>query len=168
VTARRDTPIRAGLREKSALGPRVRAGLGALQQADRGRVDVAVAKTIGDSLDLDEALRDEHARESRWDYLLGHAPTEAIVALEPHAATQGEIAVVIRKREAALGHLRAHLRPDVTVARWLWVATGEVGFFPLEKAHLRLSEHGIAFVGRKVLPKHLPTAPGTPARRGRG
>lgn len=158
MTASKATPIRTALRSDSTLRPLVKDGLGALLRDDRARIDGAVATTIGDSLDIDEAFRPGHESQNRWDYLLGHTPTGELVALEPHSANEGEISVVIKKREGALTHLREHLEPGTTVSRWFWVASGAVGFVPFEKAILRLSQNGITFVGRKLLPKDMPTA----------
>lgn len=110
-------------------------------------------------------MKPEHAQESRWDYLLGHAPSGEVVAVEPHSARQDEISTIVRKLTAAKRHVRPHLREGVNVARWLWVASGKVQFANTEKAKLNLDQNGIQFVGRKVLAKHLGGGSLTPAPR---
>lgn len=159
MTARGATPIRASLRDDSRLKPLVKDGLGALLKVDKGRLDADLAKTIGDSLDIDTAFCEGHEQENRWDYLLGHTPTGALIALEPHSANEGEISTVIKKREAAIRHLRDHLKPTARVSCWIWVSSGEVNFVPFEKARLRLNQSGIDFIGRRVLAKDIPSPP---------
>jgi hypothetical protein len=112
-------------------------------------------------------MREEHPQENRWDYLLGHCPSGEVVAVEPHSARQDQVSTVIDKRTAARNHLRDHLREGVSVSRWLWVASGDVHFADTERARRRLDQNGIQFVGRKILPKHLPNRPAGNGDRGR-
>jgi hypothetical protein len=66
-----------------------------------------------------------------------------------------QVARVIQKRTASLGHLRDQLGAGHHVAAWYWAASGRVDFVPHEKAVLRLSENGIHFVGGRLEAKHL-------------
>jgi hypothetical protein len=143
------------LRSDSTLLPSVKEDLGALTDADRGFLDEEVRPTFADSLDLDGALRSDHPTSSRWDYLLGHVPGHALVGMEVHTASTGEVSVLIDKKRAALDQLRPHLRAGRSVDHWLWVAAGSVKILDLDKARQRLDQHGITFVGKKVLAKHL-------------
>lgn len=149
------TPVRTALRPGSQLVAAVRNGLGAVRPVDRDRLDVAVRGAFADSLALDEALRQDHARANRWDYLLGHTATRALVAVEPHQAKEGEIPVVIAKRDAAVQQLRGHLVDGARVAKWLWVASGSVFFADTEKTRRQLDMAGVEFVGSRVLARHL-------------
>jgi hypothetical protein len=150
------TPVRSALRKDSALLPLVADGLGAVNDAHRDYFDTGIRKTFADSLDLDKAMQLGHEQANRWDYLLGHAPSGKVVAVEPHSAKQDEITTVINKRIAALEQMKRHLRDDARVTKWLWVASGKVHFANTEKARLRLDQNGIEFVGTKVTAKHLP------------
>jgi hypothetical protein len=150
------TPVRAILRDDSPLRAKVRDGLEAMKKADRKLIDEPLRDSFEDSLDVDEAFRPGCDRENRWDYLLGHRPSRAVVALEPHSANEKEISVVIAKRTAAKAQLAPHLKDGKRIAAWLWVASGKVHFANTEKARIRLDENGILFVAPKVLPKHLP------------
>lgn len=150
------TPIRRALRTGSSLVPSVRDGLGALAPPHRACLDPASRSGFADSLDIDEGLRESHGQEHRWDYILGHSASEALVGVELHAAEQGEVSTVIKKRSAALDQLRPHLREGVKVAKWLWVASGKVHFANTEKVRLRLDQNGIEFVGPQVGLKHVP------------
>lgn len=157
-TPRPSTPVRKALRPGSTLLQDVQDGLGALRRVDRDRIDEGVRPDFEDSLDVDASLRSGREGEHRWDYLLGHAPSGSVIGIEPHSATSGEVSTVIQKRRQALMQLRDHLVPGVTIARWLWVATGSVAFQPLDRAMLQLSQNGITFVGKRVLARHLPAA----------
>lgn len=149
------TPIRSSLKQGSSLNDKVCEGVQALESAHRGYLATEVRADFGDSLDSDKAFLKDHEQENRWDYLLGHTESDAIVGLEPHSAKQDEISTVIKKKEAARVQLRDHLKQGKGVARWLWVASGKVHFANTEKARRRLDQHGIQFVGKKVLPKHM-------------
>lgn len=150
------TPTRSALLTESKLLPLVVDGLGAVEAAHHKYFDHAIRNTFGDSLDLDKALKLGHERDNRWDYLLGHTPSEAVIAVEPHSAKQDEITTVINKCVAARKQLNDHLRNGSHVAKWLWVASGKVHFANTEKARLRLDQNGIEFVGTKISTKHLP------------
>ena len=158
------TPVRCALREGSALLLSVVDGLGAVKSAHRDYFDNTIRSTIADSLDLDEAVKQGHEQENRWDYLLGHGPSGEVVAVEPHSAKQDEITTVINKRTAAREHLKGHLREGARVTKWLWVASGKVHFADTEKTKRRLDQNGIEFVGKKITIKHLPAAAASDSR----
>lgn len=154
--AAKKTPVRRALRADSALLPLVADGMGAVKGAHRDYFDISIRESFVDSLELDEAVKQGHEQENRWDYLLGHAPSSEVVAVEPHSAKQDEITTVIKKRAGAREHLKDHLRDGVKVKKWLWVASGKVHFADTEKVRRILDQNGIEFVAPKVLSKHLP------------
>lgn len=149
------TPTRKALKKESALLPLVFDGLGAIEATHKKYFEDSIRNAFADSLDLDKALQQGHEQENRWDYLLGHNASGAVVGVEPHSAKQDEITTVINKRTAARKHLKDHLRDGVQVTKWIWVASGKVHFANTEKAKLRLDQNGIQFVGTKVSSKHL-------------
>lgn len=152
-----NTPVRSLLKEDSSLQGAVKDGLGAVTKGHRDYLDVAIRDQFSDSLELDAAMHLGHEEENRWDYLLGHHPSEQVVAVEPHSAKQDEISTVIRKREAARQQLKTHLKNGKSIAKWLWVASGKVHFADTEKARRRLDQSGIEFVGTRISAKHLPS-----------
>lgn len=162
-----ETPVRRALREDSALQRSVVDGFGAVKRADGDRFDKEIHADFADSLELDEAMRQGRDRENRWDYLLGHAPSGEVVAVEPHSAKQDQITKIIKKRAAARDQLVGHLRDGARVTKWLWVASGAVQFADTEKTRRLLDQHGIEFVGTTVMARHLPGPAGSssPARR---
>jgi hypothetical protein len=137
-----------------------------METGHRRYLDEEIRGDFDDSLNLDEALREGHEQENRWDYLLGYEPSSEVVAVEPHSAKQDQVSTVIRKRSAARQQLRKHLKQGARIHSWLWVASGKVHFADTEKARRRLDQNGIRFVGGKVLAKHLP-ASGLKKTRGR-
>ncbi|MCK5795597.1 MAG: hypothetical protein KAI47_00325 [Deltaproteobacteria bacterium] len=153
---KRETPLRSALRPGSSLRDDVRDGIRALARAHHDYLGEGVRADFADSLDLDEALREDYPEENRWDYLLGHRKSGEVLALEPHAARSDQVATVIAKKEAAREQFSDHLREGAGVSAWLWVASGDVGFPSTGKARRRLDQHGIKFVGRRVQPKDLP------------
>ena len=152
------TTLRSSLRDDSSLQSSVRDGLGAVETADRNLFEASIRASFDDSLNFDEAMREGHEQENRWDYLLGHALSRQVVAVEPHSAKQDEISTVVKKLAAAKEHARPHLKDGIKVSRWLWVASGNIQFASTEKVVLQLAQKGIDFVGRRVLAKHLPQA----------
>jgi hypothetical protein len=150
------TPIRTALRSDSMLLPSVKNGLGALTAAHDRVLHAGVRPTFADSLALDSALQSYYPTSNRWDYLLGHKPSHALVGMEVHSVRRGEVSVLIAKKQATLDQLRRELRDGRSVDHWLWVASGSVQILDLDKARQRLDQHGITFVGQQVLARHLP------------
>jgi hypothetical protein len=141
--------------EGSYLASAIQGGIQAIPSDKRKHISESLRTDFLDSLDLDEASRTRHPTDARWDYLLGHAPSSQVVAIETHSAETSEVSRVIQKRTASLGHLRDQLGDGHNVAAWYWAASGRIDFVPHEKTVLRLSEHGIQFVGGRLEAKHL-------------
>lgn len=139
----------------SYLAAAIRDGVQAIPSDKRRHISESVRSDFLDSLDLDEASRPRHPNDARWDYLLGHASSSEIVAIETHPAETSQVSVVIQKRTASLGHLRDQLGAGHRVAAWYWAASGRVDFVPHEKMVHRLSENGIQFIGGRLEAKHL-------------
>ena len=149
------TTVRKAIKKDSNLQPRIVDGLGAMKKAHKKLIDTALHTMFDDSLDIDEAFREGHEQENRWDYLLGYASTNTVVALEPHSAKDDEVTTIIRKRSAARTQLEGHLESKAKITRWLWVASNDVDFANTEKTRIRLDNNGILFVGKMVKAKHL-------------
>ncbi len=152
--------------QRSYLASSIRAGLQAVPGDKRKHIADAIRADFSDSLDLDDATRQRHPHDARWDYLLGHDSSSHIVAIETHSAETSEVSKVIQKRRASLQHIRGELGSQHHVAAWYWAASGRVDFVPHERTMLRLSENGIQFVGGRLEAKHLASLSG-PAPRTR-
>lgn len=150
------TPIRRALLPNSSLRRDVRDGLEAIEKKHRSLLGADIRVCFADSLEIDESLRRGNDQANRWDYLLGHSESEAVVGLEPHSASTSEVSTVIGKKKAALRQLASHLKPGARVVSWFWVASGRVDFVPHERVVRRLDQAGITFVGETLKKKHLP------------
>ena len=146
--AKRRMLLSTALQAGSALRDQVADGLGAFATKDVQLIAESERTKVGDSLDLDEACRNEHPEANRWDYLVSVPASTRIVGLEPHTAKDSEISVVIAKKKQAVTYLRNHLPPKHRVANWIWVTHGKVGFTGTERARRRLDQEGIVFAGR--------------------
>ena len=105
---------------------------------------------VGDSLDLDEASREEFPQDNRWDYLLSVPEMEKIVGLEPHSAKDDQVSVVIKKKKNAESYLLSHLKVGVKIANWYWVSRGKVTFSRMDRVRRSLDQNGIEFRGRQL------------------
>lgn len=150
------TVVIEALLPDSELREAVRDGMQAVASCHRDCFDTHVRAQFSDGLDLEAAFRTKHPNDSRWDYLLGHRPSGHLVAVEPHAYRDGDVAAVIAKRRWALAALATELAEDRRVSTWLWVATGRA-IAPTEQLARRLDQNGICRVSR-VLEKHLPVS----------
>jgi hypothetical protein len=139
----------------SYLAVAIQGGLQAIPNDKRKHIAESVRPEFLDSLDLDEATRERHPTDARWDYLLGHTSSSSVVAIETHSDETSQISKVIQKRTASLAHLRDQLTTGHHVAAWYWAASSRIDFVPHDKTMLRLSENGIQFVGGRLEAKHL-------------
>jgi hypothetical protein len=153
-TTPRHTPVREALAAQSTIKDFVQDGIGAVKDKDKKFIDASIRIQFADSLDTDEAFRVGRDQEPRWDYLLGHE-NRSLIAVEPHSAKTDEIQAVINKKRALRQQLNGHLKDEMHISKWLWVASGPVCFPRGSKYEILLSQAGIKFVGRCVLAKHL-------------
>ena len=134
----------------SRLVPLVQLGLGAFQNAHKSLITLSERPRIGDSLDIDEAFREEAPNSNRWDYIFSVSDRGILLALEPHHANDSEISVVIAKKRRASSALLLHLEPRHRVHEWLWVSSGRTAFSRMEIASRRLAQAGIRYVGNSL------------------
>jgi hypothetical protein len=125
--------------------------MGAFTKGDRSLIVIGERKRIGDSLDLDEALRLSFPNTNRWDYVFSVPDATKLIALEPHTAKDSEIGVLIDKKRHAAAQLRLHLQPQHGISEWWWVSHGKTAFSRTEQARRRLAQEGIKYLGRSVL-----------------
>ena len=140
--------LAAALIPTSRLRRKVKPRLDAIETRDRKLIALDEQPKVGDSLALDAAAVDECQNDNRWDYLVSVPAAARIIGIEPHSAKDSEIGVVIKKKKWAVDFLRPHLVPGTSVACWVWVTQGKVGFSSTERARRRPDQAGIAFAGR--------------------
>ena len=119
-------PVHRALKN-SYLAKAIQGGIQAVPGDKRKHIAESVRPEFLDSLDLDEATRERHPTDARWDYLLGHASSSKVVAIETHSAETSQVSKVIQKRTASLGHLRDQLTEGHRVAAWYWVFVAGMG-----------------------------------------
>ena len=142
--------LKSTLVPNSSLAPAVQDGMSAFLARDRSLIALDQRVQIGDSLNLDEALRAAFPNANRWDYVFSVADGGKLLALEPHHAKDSEISVVIAKKKHAAAQLRLHLHPRHRISEWLWVSHGRASFSRMERATRRLAQEGIRYVGRSL------------------
>ena len=142
--------LKTALQPASTLLSGVQNGMDAFFPRDRALIAVSERPKIGDSLDLDSALRHDFPNANRWDYIFSVPGAGKLVALEPHSAKDSEISVLIAKKKHAAAELRKHLHPKYRVAEWLWVSHGRTSFSRREQATRRLAQEGITYLGKSV------------------
>jgi hypothetical protein len=110
-----------------------RGGLQALPGADTQHVDAEDPRRLAGSVDVDSALAGKYPNDPRWDYGIGHRPTnvtgEMVYWIEIHPASSGEVKAVLAK----LTWLKRWLResaPRLQSMRkvFVWVSSGKTSF----------------------------------------
>jgi len=150
------TPLLRILIPASALRDAIKPGMNAVSPAHRqAHFDDTVKPCFSDSLDIDAAFAQSHPNANRWDYLLSHAPSNSVIAVEPHSAKTAQVRVVIAKKDKAKEQLSKHLVASARIAKWLWVGSGKNGFADTDKARRQLDQKGIEFVSPKIMLKHF-------------
>lgn len=142
--------LKSAFQETSHLRAHIETGLHALSQRDVRLVAESERSKVGDSIDLDAATRAEFPEAHRWDYVISLPASSQLVGIEPHAARESEISVVVAKKRHALEYLKNHLRAGYSIAKWFWVSHKSVHFSRMEPAQRRLNQNGITFVGRNL------------------
>lgn len=154
AAAQAPAPVAQGARE----------GLGALTSAHRAQIEIGDKRRLAGSVALDETLKSDpsHATASRWDYGIGVRTTgkpEAVIWVEVHHASTGEVSTVLSKltwlrrfiteHAEALGGL-TRVRPD-GASPFVWLATSAGTHIPpRSRQALQLRQAGLA-LPRRVL-----------------
>lgn len=125
-----------------ALAGSARAGLGALQQQHRERVQLESEASC--SVDLDAARKNDEPDANRWDYVVTLRQTDDGIAIEPHPAYADQVDELIRKKRWAEALLQREA-PRLRIGAWIWLtgADEEPGFSPAGPASRLLSGEGI-------------------------
>jgi hypothetical protein len=136
---------------RQCFGDAVVAGKGGVAAGDRERIGTAGGARIQCSLNLDALLREEYPNEHRWDYLLivGNG-TPSAIGVEVHAATAGEVNVILVKRARAMAIIKARC-VGLAVSRWYWVASGKVFLRATDPQFRVLRRSGVLGPARRVV-----------------
>ncbi len=130
-----------------------RSGLQALRGTDGKHVSVEDTQRLAGSVNVDAALTQSHPNDPRWDYAVGHRPTnrkgEVVYWIEIHPARSGEINVVLGKLawlKSWLHQSAPHLQAMERV--FVWVSSGKTSFTLSSPQQKRFALLGLRHQGR--------------------
>jgi len=128
-------------------------GLRALRKADKQHVTAEDPRRIRGSVDIDTTVRKEYPNDSRWDYAIGHQPSnvkgEVIYWIEVHPASNGEVKVVIAKLQWLKKWLKESASDLNELRReYIWLASGKTSFTRSSPQQKRIAQQGLQFQGR--------------------
>lgn len=143
--------FRNAVQESPDLRGAWRPGLGALG-TDSRHVAANDPRTIAGNVHIEECLKKSRKTERRWDYAVGHKPsnrgTEVVYWIEVHPAYDHEIKVVKEKLNSLHKWLRTSApRLNEMDSDFVWVASGDTSFTKGSKQVRRLAEEGLSFHG---------------------
>ncbi|HEX4124538.1 MAG TPA: hypothetical protein VHY37_07405 [Tepidisphaeraceae bacterium] len=134
------------------LAPRFRAGLQAIENAERIHFAITESRRLNGSVNIDVALIAALPNEARWDYAIGYGAgrNEVVHWVEIHSATDGNVKVVLAK----LAWLRAWLPTNAPAlgamrARYVWVSSGKIAISPNAPSRRILAQKGLLLSGRR-------------------
>ena len=117
-------------------------GKQAIENADRGRVGIALACSVA----LDEWGKPNWPTDARWDYVVVDQHGR-MLAVEVHPATDGEVASVIEKKVWAEARLA---EAEIAAKQWWWIPSGKSTITPTGRRRRQLSLKGI-HLSRRIL-----------------
>ena len=122
-----------------------RAGLQAVKNSDRNKVNVTDPRKLQGSLDIDTQVQKKYPQEPRWHYALSY--DDKLYFFEVHPASTSEVDAVIKK----LGWLKDWLKnkaPEINklqkgVHPYVWVQSGRYDILESGKSGKKLAASGI-------------------------
>lgn len=132
-----------------------RVGLVAMRKVERQYISVPDTKLIGCSVALDEAAKEAHPLENRWDYAIEYDGNTFLI--EIHPASTSEIECVILKAQFVLNWLKKNApellslpRKETGARQFYWVSSGrtDIRILPNSRQAKKLALHHIKQVGR--------------------
>jgi hypothetical protein len=129
-----------------------RPGLQALLGADKDHVTAEDTHSITGSVNLDATLKEKFPNDNRWDYAIGHQPSNVkgvmVYWTEIHPASSGEVKVVLAK----LDWLQRWLKDSAPKLRamrraFVWISSGRTSFTLSSPKQKRFASLGLRRVG---------------------
>jgi hypothetical protein len=138
----------AAVTSAPSIRARLKDGLQALRNVDRGRVSCDGRRLLG-SVDIDGALRPSQPNAARWDYAVGFSPGsrgDFVAWLEVHPASSQHVSGVLDKL-AWLNQWIRHEGQDLGRLRgcFCWIATGTISFGRNSPQARRIAQAGLRF-----------------------
>jgi hypothetical protein len=145
--------FRQAVNETPDLSGAWQAGLQALKEIDRNRVNAVESRRLKGSVDVESRLQALHPGERQWDYAVGFDPAgfqgEVIYWIEVHPANDGEINVMLEKLQFLRRWLREHGQSLDSLPRaFIWVSSGKTSFTLTAPQQKRFALLGLQHAGR--------------------
>jgi hypothetical protein len=142
-----------GVDQTPELNSTWREGLQALQGSDKQHIKVRTARRLTGSVNVDVALREKYPEENRWDYAIGHQPTnlkgEIVYWVEVHPATDGQIKVVLAKLQWLKTWLGNNAKQLQSMRKeFIWVSSGKTSFTLTSPQQKQFALKGLQHKGR--------------------
>ena len=119
-----------------------RAGLGALEAEHKSLITAGPQTACG--VDLDRCRKSHEPESNRWDYVFTFRQDDRGVAVEVHQARPSDVDEMIAKKNWAKNLLDTAC-PNLKIAAWIWVASGEILMLRQEPLARKLVDAGISF-----------------------
>jgi len=131
-------------------------GLQALRKQDKPHVQPQSPNRLTGSADIDAALTAAYPQANRWDYGIGHQPTneaneanEVIYWVEIHSANSKEVNVVLAKLEFHRAWLKNSAPALEKIRRkFVWVSSGKTHFSLSAPQKKKFAQLGLIQVGQ--------------------
>jgi hypothetical protein len=129
------------------------AGVQALLGMDKDHVTAEDTHRLTGSVNVDATLKEKFPNDNRWDYAVGHQPTnfkgEMVYRIEIHPASSGKVKVVLAKLEWLQRWLKDSA-PKLKALRraFIWISSGKTSFTPSAPQQKRFASLGLRQVGR--------------------
>ncbi len=139
--------------QTTGLGEAYCRGLRALRSQDRTHVDAQDTQRLSGSVDLDSVLQADQPNDPRWDYGVGHRPSnlngrEMIYWIEIHPATDGEVKVVIGKLQWLKQWLSSSARKLNAMHReFVWLSSGKTSLTLTAPQRKKMALEGLQHKG---------------------
>ena len=129
------------------------AGLQALLEADRNRIQTAEPRNLRGSVNVEQCLARKYPEQRQWDYAVGFQPTnlveEVIYWIEVHPANEGEVRVVLEKLKALKSWLRTNAKKMDEIKRsFIWISSNRTSFTSRSSLARGMSRESLKQVGR--------------------
>ena len=148
--------FRQAVNETPDLNGAWQAGLQALKEIDRNRIDTGCAATrLKGSVDVESQseARNIRAKEDKWDYAVGFDPSdcegEVVYWIEVHPANDGEVNLMLEKLQFLRRWLRDHGQYLDSLPRaFIWISSGRTSFTLTAPQQKRFALLGLQHTGR--------------------
>lgn len=122
-----------------------RAGLQAVKNSDRNKVNVTDPRKLQGSLDIDTQVQKKYPQEPRWDYALSY--DDKLYFFEVHPASTSEVDAVIKKLIWLKDWLK-NKAPEINklqkgVHPYVWIQSGRYDILDSGKSGKKLAASGI-------------------------